>query len=45
VLPVLGPREGHRAAVLEGLAAGDSVAVLGQTRLAEGTPVRVEEVR
>ncbi len=45
VLPELGPREGNRAAVLGGLAAGDSVAVLGQNRLAEDTPVRVEEVR
>jgi hypothetical protein len=42
---VLGPRSGQMIAVLEGAAVGDSVVVLGQARLAEGIPVRVEEVR
>jgi len=41
----VGPRPGQVAGILEGAAAGDSVVVLGQLRLAEGTPVRVEEVR
>jgi membrane fusion protein (multidrug efflux system) len=41
---VAGPRQGQRIAVLEGAAAGDSVVVLGQLRLDEGTPVSVEEV-
>jgi membrane fusion protein (multidrug efflux system) len=42
---VLGPRQEQLVAVIEGAAAGDSVVVLGQGRLAEGVPVRVEEVR
>jgi RND family efflux transporter MFP subunit len=41
----VGPRLDQMAGILEGAAAGDSVVVLGQLRLAEGTPVRVEEVR
>jgi len=38
----LGPRRDGRAALLAGGASGDSVVVLGQTRLADGAPVRVE---
>ncbi len=41
----LGPRRDQMAAVLAGAAVGDSVVVLGQVRLADGAPVRVEEVR
>jgi multidrug efflux pump subunit AcrA (membrane-fusion protein) len=40
-----GPRQGQHIGVLGGAAAGDSVVVLGQVRLAEGSAVRVEEVR
>jgi RND family efflux transporter MFP subunit len=42
---VPGPREGQHIAVRGGAAAGDTVVVLGQDRLAQGSPVRVEEVR
>jgi membrane fusion protein (multidrug efflux system) len=41
----LGPREGERVAVLSGASPGDTVVVVGQNRLAEGTRVRVDEVR
>lgn len=40
-----GPREGLMMAALAGLAAGDSVVVLGQDRLADNVRVRVEEAR
>lgn len=39
-----GPRQGQRMAALSGAAPGDSIVVLGQHRLQEGTPVTVEEV-
>jgi RND family efflux transporter MFP subunit len=40
-----GPRQGQRIAVLEGAAPGDTVVVLGQLRLTEGSPVQIEETR
>lgn len=39
--PRLGPRDGARAAVLDGLAAGDEVVVRGAATLAPGTEVQV----
>lgn len=39
----LGPRSGNEIAVRSGVAPGDSVVVLGQTRLADGSRVKVEE--
>jgi membrane fusion protein (multidrug efflux system) len=36
----LGEREPGRVQILEGIAAGDTVVVAGQQRLADGTPVR-----
>jgi membrane fusion protein (multidrug efflux system) len=40
-----GPREGQWIGVLAGAAEGDTVVVVGQDRLVDGAPARVEEVR
>gem|GEM_PF-6027546 len=41
----LGPREGAFQALLSGGSAGDSAVVMGQGRLVDGSPVRVEVVQ
>jgi multidrug efflux pump subunit AcrA (membrane-fusion protein) len=40
--PALGPRNGELVAVESGAGPGDSVVVLGQTRLTDGSRIRVE---
>jgi RND family efflux transporter MFP subunit len=40
-----GPREGQWIGVLDGAGAGDTVVVIGQDRLGDGTLVQIEEVR
>jgi len=40
---VLGPSEGDRIVVLEGLAVGDELVVRGHRNLVDGQPVRVVE--
>lgn len=40
-----GPRQGQQIGILAGVAAGDTVVVLGQVRLSDGSEVVVEEIR